>query len=111
MHLISHSCGALTGKRKSSSSVHVVFLQHLAWPPSLFAQTDLVALAESLAMGLDTGATMGEVLVAETFDASATAVIPTAVEPTEHTAAILTGYSGAPEVRSVFPRLRTDADC
>lgn len=51
-------------------------------------------------MGLDTGATMGEVLVAETLDASAT--IPTAVEPNQHTAAIVTGYSGPPEVMSAI---------
>eukprot|EP00752_Nemacystus_decipiens_P003780 g3480.t1 len=63
----------------------------------VMTQTDLVALAESLAIGLDTGATMGDVLVAETIDATASAVIPTAVEPTEHTAALVTGYSGPPE--------------
>lgn len=67
---------------------------------ALLAQTDLLALAESLAMGLDTGATMGEVIVAETIDASATAEIPNAVEPAEHTAAIITSYGGPPEVRS-----------
>ena len=49
-------------------------------------------------MGLDTGATMGEVIVAETYDASSVSVLPTAVEPTQHTAAIVTGFSGAPEV-------------
>lgn len=74
---------------------HVPLLSFALAP---LAQADLFALAESLAMGLDTGATMGEVIVAETMDASATAVIPTAVEPTEHTAAIITRYTGAPEV-------------
>ena len=67
---------------------------------SSLAQTDLVALAESLAMGLDTGATFGEVIVVETIDVSTSAVIPTAVEPTEHTAAIVIGYTAPPEVRN-----------
>lgn len=59
-------------------------------------------------MGLDTGATMGKVVVAESIDASATVEIPTAVEPADHTAALITSYTGPPEVRRATRRLRED---
>lgn len=74
--------------------------------PPFFPQTDLVALAESLAMGLASGSTTGDIIVAEVVDASST--IPNAVEPTEHTAAIVVNFAGAPEVRA--GRSRTTRD-
>lgn len=64
------------------------------------AQTDLVALAESLTMGLGEGATAGTTIVVEIIETVGTTevVIPEAIEPTEHSAAIVTGYTRNPEV-------------
>ncbi|CAM9258258.1 unnamed protein product [Pylaiella littoralis] len=61
----------------------------------VLVETDLVALAESLAMGLASGSTTGKIIVAEVIDASAT--IPDAIEPTENTAAIIINSAEAPE--------------
>lgn len=47
-------------------------------------------------MGLASGSTTGDIIVAEVIDASTT--IPDAIEPTEHTAAIVVNSSAVPEV-------------
>ncbi|CAB1120657.1 unnamed protein product [Ectocarpus sp. CCAP 1310/34] len=66
----------------------------LPWE-DVMTETDLVALAESLTVGLGDGATAGEIVVAEAMDGGS--IIPEAPEPNESTAALITGYAGAPE--------------
>lgn len=60
---------------------------------------DVAELTEVLSLGLPDGSTMGDVIVASTFDEGAS--IPTAVSVPENNAAIITGYSSSPEVRDV----------
>lgn len=71
---------------------------YLPWQ-DVMTGTDLVALAEALAMGLDEGSTMGDIIVTEIVDGSA--VVPTAIGPTANTAALVVGYAGHPEVKEV----------
>lgn len=66
----------------------------------VMTETDLVALAESLTMALDDGSTTGDIIVAVTLDGAS--VLPAASGPTEHTAAMVVGYAGAPEVSFCF---------
>lgn len=63
----------------------------------VITETDLEALAEALTMALDDGSTMGDIIVAITLDGAA--VLPAALGPSKHTAAMVIGYDGAPEVR------------
>lgn len=61
-------------------------------------QTDLVALAESLTMGLDAGSTTGEIIVVEAIMGDE--IVPVSGGPPEHTAAVVLGYPGTPEVNN-----------
>lgn len=64
----------------------------------VLTEADLIALAESLTMALDDGSTMGDIIVAVTLDGAS--VLPAASGPAKHTAAMVIGYAGAPEVRN-----------
>lgn len=70
---------------------------YLPWA-DVMTETDLAALAESLAIGLDAGSTTGDIIVAETVDVSA---ISAATGPSQHAAAMVVNYDGAPEVSSI----------
>ena len=61
-------------------------------------QTDLIALAESLAMGLDAGSTTGDIIVFEAIMGDE--IVPVSGGPPKHTAAAVLGYPGTPEVRN-----------
>lgn len=68
---------------------------YLPWEDAL-TESDVVALVEVLTMGLEDGATSGDIIVASTLDGADT--IPIASGPTANTAAMVVGYSSSPEV-------------
>ncbi|CAM9925669.1 unnamed protein product, partial [Laminaria digitata] len=66
----------------------------------VMVQTDLIALAEALTMGLDAGSTTGNIIVVEAIMGGE--IVPMSGGPPEHTAAVVLGYPGTPEVRNVL---------